>query len=136
MSMNRALRRGLIIVISIVAVGAAAGTVAMSQANTVTDDQTAAIQAATKFVSASAIGAPVLVGATKGSEALIARDGAEMPPELRGKEFWMVTFNGAFRALRPPPPLPNGGAAPSDPPAHKMVVYVQNGRVVGAHGSP
>lgn len=134
--MKRELRRALIIVISIAAVGAAAGTVAMSQANTVTDDQTAAIQAATKFVSASAVGAPVLVDATKGSEALFARDGADMPPDLRGKEFWMVTFNGQFRELRPPPPLPNGAIAPTGPPAHKLVVYVYNGRVVGAHGAP
>jgi hypothetical protein len=95
-----------------------------------------AITAATAFAQRTArTGTPVLSVATKGGAEMLVAAHVDVPPDLTGKQFWVVSFAGDFAPLRP---LPPGAAAAGGRQAdsHLLTVYVLSGRVVGGHGGP
>lgn len=95
-----------------------------------------AVAVATTFAkSASRVGTPVLSTATKGGTDLLLAARADVPPDLSGKQFWVITFVGDFAPLRPPPPGASAKSANTIG-LRSLTVYVLGGKVVGGTGGP
>jgi hypothetical protein len=108
--------------------------IAYQRAASAADEREQAIAVATDFANShSPSGAPVLASATKGGTELLVALRADVPPDLVGKQFWVVTFAGDFAPLRPLPPGTSVTGAPKTS-AHSLTLYVLEGKVVGGHG--